>query len=131
MLYISDADFRDDEDLQKTGAGEELAESVNFLLRNPSCNVRRQNKLKNPSHDLFGPNEMEDFRDLAKKMTRPGGHGHVSCFVLPFSTFRQTLETLTENKEVSNDEEGEDVEIKGEEVFELDRTPLFHTRAPV
>lgn len=34
-----------------------------------------------------------------------------------------------EEKEVSNDEEGEKVEIREEELFQVDRTPIFYTKA--
>lgn len=41
LLYY-DADFRDSSELDEAGAKEELAESINSVLRDPPCNVRRQ-----------------------------------------------------------------------------------------
>lgn len=76
-LYMHDADFRDFEELYEVGAGEEVAESLYFLLCDPSYDVRRQSELEDRSHDLFEPSDMEDFCDLAKTLTELGIYGHV------------------------------------------------------
>lgn len=91
--------------------------------------MRRQNELENTSHDLFGPTEMDDFCDLDIKLIEPGGYSHVLCFALLFSSWWRILQYLTEKKEVMNDENGEEVEINEEEVFQVDQKPLFYTRA--
>lgn len=39
------------------------------------------------------------------------------------------METIAEKKEIENAEEGEEVEIREEGVFEVEQTPLLYTRA--
>lgn len=79
VYYIYDADIQDLEKLHEVGAGEELAELVDVLLCKPPYNVSRQTKLEDTSHDVFRPNDMHDFCNLAKQLIKPGGHGHVFC----------------------------------------------------
>lgn len=39
---------------------------MDFLLYDPPCNVKCQRELENTIHDELGPNDMDDFRGLAK-----------------------------------------------------------------
>lgn len=84
VCYIHDTDSRDLEELRETGGGEEVAESLNFLLCNPFYNIRRQSQLENTSHDVFGPNDMEDLYILAKTLIKTSGRIHVLCSALQF-----------------------------------------------
>lgn len=64
--YIHDADFRDLEELHRTGATKELAQLVDLLLCDPHYSVRYQSGLQGPSQDVFRPDDMDDLCNLAK-----------------------------------------------------------------
>lgn len=51
------------------------------------------------------------------KILKPGGCGHISCSALQFSSSLQRSQSLTVEKKIANDGEGEEVEIK-EDNFE-------------
>lgn len=82
VCLIYDADFGDFHELYEAGAGEELAKSVDFQLCDPPYNERRKSELENTGLDMFEPNDIEDFCDLAIKLIKPAGHGHLFCFLL-------------------------------------------------
>lgn len=74
---------------------------------------------------------MDDFSNLAKMSLKPVVHGHLFWYALQVSAWWQTLLSLTEEKVVGNDVEGNKHEIKEQEMFQLGRTPLFYTQAPL
>lgn len=86
--------------------------------------------MENTSHDVFGPNEMDDFSDLAKMLIRHDFHSHLFRSALQFSSRWQRPYSLTEEKKVTNDGEGKEVETKEDEVIEVDQTPLLYARGP-
>lgn len=85
--------------------------------------------MENTSYDVLGSNDIGDLCDLAKTLTKPGDRGHAFCFSLQFSLRWQRLQYVTEEKEVVNGGGGEKVEIKVQEVFEVEQTSLFYTRS--
>lgn len=128
VYYIYHADFDNFEKYHKDGAGEELAESVDFLLCDPLYNTRCQSELEDTSHNVFEQNDMDDLCKLAEKSVKPGSHGHAYCSLLqPFSEWRRQ-QTLTEEKVDSNDGVGQKDEVRDEKVFEEDQTQLFYIR---
>lgn len=55
----------------------------------------------------------------------------VVCFPsLQFSSKWQGLQSLRDKKDSSNARKGKEVEIKEEELFTVERTPLFYNQAP-
>lgn len=48
-----------------------------FSTVRPSYNMRRQSKLANTSQDVLGPNEMDDFLDMAKTLIMSGSHSYI------------------------------------------------------
>lgn len=85
IYYVYDAEFGNLEENHTASAGEELAEWVNFLLSDPPYNLRRQSKLESADKNVFSPNDMDDFRDLAKKPIKPNSHGHAFYCALQYS----------------------------------------------
>lgn len=82
VSYIYGAVFCDLEELYGAVSGEKLAESVDFLLCDPPCNVRLLSELGNISHDVFGRNDMDDFSDMATRLIKHGRHKSVFCSAL-------------------------------------------------
>lgn len=74
--------------------------------------MRRQGKLKNNSHDLLGTSDIDDFCDLPKTLKNTGSHGNDYCSAILLSLWWRSLQSLTEEKEVANDEEGEELEVR-------------------
>lgn len=66
VLYTYNVNFGDVEEPHKADAGEELAESVDFLRCNSPYNVRRQSMLENTRHDAFEPNDGKHFCSLRR-----------------------------------------------------------------
>lgn len=93
---------------------------VNVLLSDPHGNVRRRCGVENTSHNMFERNDMENCCNLAKTLIMSGGDGLVSYSVLQVSSSWQRIQYLAEGKEVTNDGEGEKVEMKEEEMFEVE-----------
>lgn len=91
--------------------------------------MRCQTEQDKISHEVFEPDDMVHFCNLARKLIKPGRHGLLFCFTLQLSSWNQTLKFLTQDKEVKNDGEGEEVKIKETKVFEVERTPHLYTRA--
>lgn len=83
----------------------ELLELADVSLCDALYSVSRQSELENASYDLFGPNGMGDFCDLAKMWKYPGGNDHVFCSALQFSTCWLRPQFLTEVKDVAKDGE--------------------------
>lgn len=79
--------FRDLQEPLEDGVREELAGIVDFPLCDPPYNVKSQSVSGNTNHDVSEPNEMEDFCNLAGKLRKPVGHGHVFCPALQFSSW--------------------------------------------
>lgn len=65
------------EQLYEPGAEEELTESINVLLYDLAYNIRCQTKSEDESKDMFGPNDKQDFCDIAKTLIKPARLG---CF---------------------------------------------------
>lgn len=82
--YTCDANFHDLEELRETGTGEGPVEPVNALLCDLLYNVRCLDEFEGTSYDVFGPNGMDDLCNLATMLTKPGGHGRVSCLLFNF-----------------------------------------------
>lgn len=76
-FHTNYADFRDLKYLHWTITGEEPAESVLFQLYDSPYNVSRQSGLEYTSRDVFGQNNMDDYRDPAKTLVKPSFYGHV------------------------------------------------------
>lgn len=93
VFRIYDAYLRDFEELQNAGAGEELAESVEFLLGDPFYNFRCQSELENKSHDVFEPNDMDDLGNLANKLIKPDGHEN-GFFIFNFPRGEEAFTSL-------------------------------------
>lgn len=125
VFYTFDADFRSFEEGHKAGVGEEVAETVCFLLCDPHYKVRRQRELKNIGRDVLEPKDIDDFHDLPKILVVPAGRGFLFCSALHYSLWYQRSYSLTT---VSNDEETEKAKINEENLFEMEQTPLLYTR---
>lgn len=78
---IYDDDFRDYAEPHEADGGKRVTDSLHLLLCNPPYNMTHQSKLESTDHDIFEPNDVDDFCDLAKLIIRPGVHGHVFCSV--------------------------------------------------
>lgn len=102
---------------------------VAFLLCDCPYNMPCQSELENIGHDVFGPNNMPHFRDLAKTLISSGAHSYMFCFMLQLSPWWQWLHSLRKGKEAANDGEDEKVQIRKEEVFEMERTPSLNIQA--
>lgn len=61
---------------------------------------------------------------------RSNGYGHVLCSALQVSACWQKLESVKEEKEVGNDIEEDEVQLREKTMFEVEQTPLFCTGAP-
>lgn len=70
---IYDANLRDVAELYKAGAGEELANSLHYILCGPPYNVERYRELENPSHVEFGLNDADDLCKPAETLMKCGG----------------------------------------------------------
>lgn len=66
VCYVYEVKFNDLEEPRETGAGEELAESLQWLLWELSHDVRHESELENIRRDFFRPDKMDDFYDLRK-----------------------------------------------------------------
>lgn len=91
--------------------------------------MRHQSELGNTGHDVFRPNDLDFSSEMVKIMRNTKVHGHVFCSTLHLFAWWQRIESLTEKKEFIKDEEGEEVGIQVEEVFEVERAPLLRTCA--
>lgn len=118
MLYLRRF-LHDLAELLKAGTGEELADSVGFLLCNPSYNVRRHGESEDTSQEVLGPTDMDSLCNQLKTFIASGGHGHAFCSALQFSSWWRGRVCLTEKKEVANNREGEELEIEEKKVFEV------------
>lgn len=105
-------------------------DSVDFLLCDLSCDVRRPSELENTSHDFIESNVMNDLCDLAKRFIKPGRHKNVFCSALQFSLWWRVLQSLMEKDEIANGGEGEKDEIREKDLFEVEQKPLLYTRPP-
>lgn len=79
---------------------------------------------------MFGPNYMDNLCEVAKELIKPVGHGYLFCFALNVSSWWHIIQSSTDEKGLQNNGEGEEAEIKTEDVLEVRRTPFFYTRAP-
>lgn len=85
VSYLYGPDVCDLKELHKAGFGEELVESVDYVLCDPPYNATCQSELEHISHDMLGRNAVEHFCALVKKLIKPGGHSHVFCSALQFA----------------------------------------------
>lgn len=61
---------------------------------------------------MFGQDGMDDFSDLPERLIKPGSRGHEFCSALQISSWWKRLQSLTWEKKVATDEEGEEVGIE-------------------
>lgn len=71
-----------------------------IALWNPAYNVRYQNEIAIINHDIFRPNDMDDFCDLAKNVIKPSGYGYVISPALQSFTCWYRLLSLVKVKYV-------------------------------
>lgn len=103
--YVHDADFRDPEALHDAVAEEKLSELMYVLLCNTPYSLRRQINLKDTRHNMFEPNDMNDYCDLSENLIIPLGHNYLFLSALYFSSEWRRLQPLRGKKKVSNDGE--------------------------
>lgn len=72
---------------------------------------------------------MDDLCDLAKTLLKPGSHGYAFISGLQCFSLWPSLSSLTEEKEAASGREAENLEIKQEKAFEVQRATLIYTRA--
>lgn len=82
--------------------------------------MTHESELENTSCDEFEPHDINHFCELDKLLINPGGHGHVFFSALQLFSCWQILQSLTEETEVANDGENKEVEVKQDEVFEIE-----------
>lgn len=79
VCYIYNADFYDFEQIRKAIGEEKLMESMGFQSFDHALNVIRKSEQKNTSHDMFRPNDIDNFCDLTRTLVTPS---LAICYVL-------------------------------------------------
>lgn len=100
--------------------GEAVGELAEDFLCNAPSKVRRRSEFKYASHDVFKPNDMDYFCDIATRLVKRNVHGQAFISKLQISSCRQRTSWLMEKKEMRNNGEGDQVEITKEEVLVVD-----------
>lgn len=87
--------------------------------------MRLQSELKYTSFVVVWPSDMDNLWDRAENLIMPGAQGHVFCSPLHVSSWWRRLRSVTNENELANDEEREEVGIRKTEVFEVERKSFF------
>lgn len=83
--YIYGNNFLDIVERHDDGAREEIVDGLDFLLCNPSSNVKHRSESESIRQDVFGPNEIDDFCDMEMKLTKPDCNCPVFVWISNFT----------------------------------------------
>lgn len=75
VCFMYYADLRHLKKLYEADTGQELTESVNFLLYDSFYNLSSHGKVNTLSHEVFGTFNIKAFCPPAKTLIKPGSHG--------------------------------------------------------
>lgn len=77
VRYGYDDGFLNSKKHREASFGEHREALLDSLLRNPAYNGQSRSELKNTSHDVSRPNDIEDLCDTAGKLIEPGGQSYM------------------------------------------------------
>lgn len=96
-LCVYDENFRNLHQTHELHSGEGLTKSIEFMLRYPPYNRRRQQVFKNSDQVFIDPENIKAFCKFLELVLKRGGYGYVFCSVIQFAPWWRRLKARTED----------------------------------